>query len=117
MHIQCLFSRRFQARRSDLLHRANTYRSRTLTAQAVQHVSAFWHGSTPPVPEGYKFSHNMAQRFQKARRSPNGETSVSRVYRDANTKEPSEYWEYENLAISWGYENCFLDEGITSGCH
>lgn len=47
----------------------------------------------------------MAQRFQKARRSPNGETSVSRVYREANTKEPSEYWEYENLAISWGTQD------------
>lgn len=44
----------------------------------------------------------MAQRFQKARRSANGETSISRVYPDANTKEPSDYWEYESLAISWG---------------
>lgn len=44
----------------------------------------------------------MAQRFQKARRSPNGETSLSRVYSDANTKEPKEYWEYETLTVSWG---------------
>ena len=44
----------------------------------------------------------MAQRFQKARRSPTGENSVSRVYADANTKEPKEYWEYETLTVSWG---------------
>lgn len=79
--------------------RARTVRS---AARAVQRVTAFWHGSTPPIPNSKNQPKNMAQRFQKARRSPNGETSISRVYSDANTKEPSDYWEYESLAISWG---------------
>ena len=66
-------------------------------------VEAFWHASTPPVPLARRYLSKMAQRFHKARRSPNGETSVSQVYPDANTKEPKEYWEYETLTVSWGY--------------
>ena len=79
-------------------------RSRTVrsAARSAQRVTAFWHGSTPPVPNAATKPQTMAQRFQKARRSPSGETSISRVYADANTKEPSDYWEYESLAISWG---------------
>lgn len=98
-------SSRFRGRRAvnSLLHRS----SRTSrTPLAVQHVQPqFWQDSPPALPQGYKLAHKMAQRFQKARRSPNGETSVSRVYREANTKEPCEYWEYENLAISWGCDS------------
>ena len=70
--------------------------------QRVTHVSRFWHGSTPPVPLAKRYLSKMAQRFQKARRSPNGETSVSKVYADANVKQPKDYWEYETLTVSWG---------------
>ena len=65
-------------------------------------VASFWQGSSPPTPQGKGYFSKMAQRFQKARRSPAGETSVSKVYADANTKEPKEYWEYETLTVSWG---------------
>jgi hypothetical protein len=68
----------------------------------ILRVDAFWHASTAPEPLAQRYFSKMAQRFQKARRSPNGETSVSRVYPDANTKAAREYWEYENLTVSWG---------------
>ena len=54
----------------------------------------------------------MAQRFQKARRSPSGETSISKVYADANTNEAKDYWEYETLTVSWG---CALDKECVRG--
>lgn len=47
----------------------------------------------------------MAQRFQKAKRSANGATSISSVYPDANSSKPNEYWEYESLAVSWGSQD------------
>eukprot|EP01147_Barroeca_monosierra_P011330 gene11330-3364_t len=29
--------------------------------------------------------------------------SISRVYPDINAHKPPEYWDYEALAIQWGY--------------
>jgi hypothetical protein len=29
--------------------------------------------------------------------------SVARVYANVNTVRPKEYWDYESLAITWGY--------------
>jgi casein kinase II subunit alpha len=28
--------------------------------------------------------------------------SKARIYADANAKKPKEYWDYENLQVSWG---------------
>lgn len=30
--------------------------------------------------------------------------SRARVYADVNVKRPREYWDYENLQVTWGYE-------------
>lgn len=83
-------------------------------------ICGFWPGSTPPVPIGARNLGKMAQRFQKARRSPNGENSVSRVYADANSNESREYWEYENLVVSWGCVSlsaCKGCDGVTATEH
>lgn len=34
--------------------------------------------------------------------------SRARVYADVNVKRPREYWDYENLTITWGYVAGFL---------
>jgi hypothetical protein len=29
--------------------------------------------------------------------------SIARVYADANTKRPRDYWDYEASTVNWGY--------------
>jgi len=44
----------------------------------------------------------MTPRFGRATRLPGGAASVARVYADANSQRPKEYWDYESLDIQWG---------------
>ena len=46
----------------------------------------------------------MSQRIGKAIRRDNV-VSKSAVYTDVNDKKPKEYWDYENLQISWGEQD------------
>lgn len=38
----------------------------------------------------------------RATRHPAGATPIARVYADANSQRPKEYWDYEALDIEWG---------------
>jgi hypothetical protein len=45
----------------------------------------------------------MAQRFTKAVRTASDTMmSRARVYADVNVNRPKDYWDYENLTITWG---------------
>ncbi|KAL5209761.1 hypothetical protein ABZP36_005384 [Zizania latifolia] len=44
-------------------------------------------------------------RIARATRHPGGAASVARVYADANTQRPKEYWDYESLDIQWGEQD------------
>ncbi|KAG8098282.1 hypothetical protein GUJ93_ZPchr0013g34362 [Zizania palustris] len=44
-------------------------------------------------------------RIARATRHPGGAASVARVYADANTHRPKEYWDYESLDIQWGEQD------------
>jgi len=46
----------------------------------------------------------MSQRIGKAIRRDNV-VSKSAVYQDVNDKKPKEYWDYENLQVSWGEQD------------
>ena len=46
----------------------------------------------------------MSQRIGKAIRRDNV-VSKSAVYTDVNDKKPKEYWDYENLQVSWGEQD------------
>ena len=46
----------------------------------------------------------MSQRIGKAIRRDNV-VSISAVYKDVNEKKPKEYWDYENLQVSWGEQD------------
>jgi len=46
----------------------------------------------------------MSQRIGKAIRRDNV-VSKSAVYQDVNEKKPKEYWDYENLQVSWGEQD------------
>lgn len=48
---------------------------------------------------GKKYSHEASVKWAFNR---SVSFSLSRVYADANSSRPSEYWDYENLAINWG---------------
>ncbi|XP_047092591.1 casein kinase II subunit alpha-like [Lolium rigidum] len=41
----------------------------------------------------------------RATRHPGGASSVARVYADANSQRPKEYWDYEALSIDWGEQD------------
>lgn len=45
---------------------------------------------------------NLAQKIGKSIRRP-GVMSKARVYTDVNVQRPKEYWDYESLAVQWGY--------------
>lgn len=84
--------------------RAST-RSRACRPERGRPVSALWQKLQDfPLPPKVPNSERMAQRFQKAKRSPQGQTSTSSVYPDANLTQPKDYWEYESLSVSWGCE-------------
>lgn len=44
----------------------------------------------------------LAQKIGKAVRRP-GAPSKARVYADVNVIRPKDYWDYESLAVQWGY--------------
>uniref|UniRef100_A0A0D9VZC9 Casein kinase II subunit alpha n=1 Tax=Leersia perrieri TaxID=77586 RepID=A0A0D9VZC9_9ORYZ len=44
-------------------------------------------------------------RIGRATRHPGGAASVARVYADANSQRPKEYWDYESLDIEWGEQD------------
>lgn len=48
----------------------------------------------------------MSQRIGKAIRRDNV-VSKSAVYTDVNDKKPKEYWDYENLQVSWGEQDTY----------
>lgn len=47
-------------------------------------------------------SETLAQKIGKSIRRA-GAPSKARVYADVNVVRPKDYWDYESLAVQWGY--------------
>ncbi|XP_039169430.1 casein kinase II subunit alpha-1-like [Eucalyptus grandis] len=54
-------------------------------------------GSIPAPRHGGRCDHKIS------RRSDLGSMSKARVYADVNVIGPEEYWDYESLAVQWGF--------------
>jgi casein kinase II subunit alpha len=75
-------------------HHSNSRRRRRPLAPTV-YAAAAAAAAEAPLP--------MPPRIGRATRHPGGAASVARVYADANSQRPKEYWDYESLDIEWGY--------------
>uniref|UniRef100_A0A0D9ZDJ6 Casein kinase II subunit alpha n=1 Tax=Oryza glumipatula TaxID=40148 RepID=A0A0D9ZDJ6_9ORYZ len=77
-------------------HHSNSRRRRRPLAPTV-YAAAAAAAAEAPLP--------MPPRIGRATRHPGGAASVARVYADANSQRPKEYWDYESLDIEWGEQD------------
>uniref|UniRef100_A0A0E0D790 Casein kinase II subunit alpha n=1 Tax=Oryza meridionalis TaxID=40149 RepID=A0A0E0D790_9ORYZ len=76
-------------------HHSNSRRRRRLVPTVYAAAAAA--AAEAPLP--------MPPRIGRATRHPGGAASVARVYADANSQRPKEYWDYESLDIEWGEQD------------
>ncbi|KAM3260469.1 hypothetical protein ACQJBY_051621 [Aegilops geniculata] len=80
-----------------------------LSTAAPRHSHGHHHHRRRHSPAAYAAAAEESPRpmppIGRATRHPAGATPIARVYADANSQRPKEYWDYEALDIEWGEQD------------